>query len=642
MTFFRPEFLKALILLVIPIIIHLFHFRKFIPTRFTNVVFLQQLKQETRQSARLKKWLLLLIRLAYFSALILAFARPTLSSNDTLVQKQTTVVYLDNSYSMEAKGPYGMSLLKQMTQELYAYIDQSATQSIHWFTNNEAFYDMPIENFKSTVLNTPATHHNLSPKEVFLKSASFFKAHPSAQRHLIYISDFQGITSAPHSPEGISTQYIPLAFSNNTNLSLDTVYFDRSNADRWEIKAEISGAQSNQATAMLRLLSDSILIAKSALVFNDSGKATASFERNETGAFDGQLILTDQGLPFDNVLYFNHSKPAPVRILTLSGLTDKDLFKVFDSPDFNYQNQQEFALDFSDFANQDFIILNGLKTINRSLLGALEAFQSRGGHVLFVPHPKGSIEHYQAFFNRFGLGTLDGSILTTKKLTDIEENHPLFASVFEKEFTSFQYPSINSCLSLKTSATSLLTLEDNHAFLVEREKVYAFLSSLNAEGGNFTQSPLFVATIIQMARQSAPDIKPYYTLGTPAKVGIKVAPIAEQVITLKHKEDRFVPRQTPGVDQITLLFDQEPQQPGQYKATYLDQTIGTISFNAPRTANQPSYLDSGLFNQNEVYTSLAEAFAFSQQSQENQELWKWFVIFALACLVTELLILKLR
>ena len=96
MTFFRPEFLKALFLLVIPIIIHLFEFRKFIPTRFTNVVFLKQLQQESRQSARLKKWLLLALRLAYFSALILAFARPVLLS-DTVQNSNTTLIYLDNN-----------------------------------------------------------------------------------------------------------------------------------------------------------------------------------------------------------------------------------------------------------------------------------------------------------------------------------------------------------------------------------------------------------------------------------------------------------------------------------------------------------------------------------------------------------------
>jgi len=189
MTFFRPEFLKALFLLVIPIIIHLFEFRKFIPTRFTNVVFLKQLQQESRQSARLKKWLLLALRLAYFSALILAFARPVLLS-DTVQNSNTTLIYLDNNLSMETRGASGMSLLKQSTQELYSSITKSNLTQVSWFTNDHTYFNMPIERFKSTILNTRATHRRLDQKAVMLKTASYFQSYPSELNQLIYISDF--------------------------------------------------------------------------------------------------------------------------------------------------------------------------------------------------------------------------------------------------------------------------------------------------------------------------------------------------------------------------------------------------------------------------------------------------------------------
>lgn len=60
MQFKNPEILYALFLLLIPIIIHLFQFRKFQKEAFTNVAFLKEVSIQTRKSSQLKKWLALL------------------------------------------------------------------------------------------------------------------------------------------------------------------------------------------------------------------------------------------------------------------------------------------------------------------------------------------------------------------------------------------------------------------------------------------------------------------------------------------------------------------------------------------------------------------------------------------------------
>ena len=641
MTFFRPEFLKALFLLVIPIIIHLFEFRKFIPTRFTNVVFLRQLQQESRQSARLKKWLLLALRLAYFSALILAFARPVLLS-DTVQNSNTTLIYLDNNLSMETRGDSGMSLLKQSTQELYSSITKSNLTQVSWFTNDHTYFNMPIERFKSTILNTRATHRRLDQKAVMLKTASYFQSYPSELNQLIYISDFYGAQNLSRDTTGIPTQYILRKPAINNNLSIDTAYVDHSNPDKWAIKTQVSGGKPDQEPVMLRLMKDSLLLAQAALNFDRSGRAFAFFERSEKEAFQGTLTLKDQGIPFDNILYFTHTIPQPINILVLEGLESDKVSRVFGPKGFVYTSQKEFSLDFSAFSQQDFIIINGLKTISPALLTALDNFKAQGGHLLLVPHPQANSMAYQDFFNRFDLGTLEEQKLPQKKLTNIEKKHPLFNNIFEKDFDSFQYPTILNCLALNTKAMSLLALEDNHPYLVNNESVYAFLGSLTPQGGNFTQSPLFVATLIEMARQSAPEVATYYTLGVPSKVDLNAQTTNDQVVTLSRQEDYFIPRQTYKQDQITLFFDQEPNEPGHFKATYQDQQIGSISFNAPRARSLNIETNSPTHDPEMVATSIPEVFSKLQQYQENQELWKWFVIFALACLVTELLIIKLR
>ena len=80
MQFKHPELLYALILLVIPFIVHLFKLRRFQKEAFTNVKFLKKVVQENRKSNQLKKWLILTARTLALAFLILAFAQPFIPS----------------------------------------------------------------------------------------------------------------------------------------------------------------------------------------------------------------------------------------------------------------------------------------------------------------------------------------------------------------------------------------------------------------------------------------------------------------------------------------------------------------------------------------------------------------------------------
>ena len=80
MQFKHPEFLYALLALIIPIIVHLFQLRRFQKVPFTNVQFLKTVNIQTRKSSQIKKWLTLLARLLAMTGLIIAFAQPFLAS----------------------------------------------------------------------------------------------------------------------------------------------------------------------------------------------------------------------------------------------------------------------------------------------------------------------------------------------------------------------------------------------------------------------------------------------------------------------------------------------------------------------------------------------------------------------------------
>jgi uncharacterized membrane protein len=104
MQFLFPNFLWALGLLAIPVIIHLFYFRRYKEVYFTNVKFLKELVEETASRNKLKNLLILLSRLLALAALIFAFAQPFLNNeNQKDLGSSAVSIYVDNSWSMNAK-----------------------------------------------------------------------------------------------------------------------------------------------------------------------------------------------------------------------------------------------------------------------------------------------------------------------------------------------------------------------------------------------------------------------------------------------------------------------------------------------------------------------------------------------------------
>src|SRR5688572_11311269 len=102
MTFLYPSFLWALAALSIPVLIHLFNFRKTARIYFSNTRFLRLVKEVTTAKRRLKHYLILASRLLFLLFLILAFAQPIIPAIEQLSSSRSVVLYIDNSQSMSA------------------------------------------------------------------------------------------------------------------------------------------------------------------------------------------------------------------------------------------------------------------------------------------------------------------------------------------------------------------------------------------------------------------------------------------------------------------------------------------------------------------------------------------------------------
>ena len=220
-----PEVLWTLVLLLIPLLIHLFHLRRFKKTQFTNVALLKSIKLTTRKSSQLKKWLVLLTRFGLLLFLIVAFAQPFIPNTENFGKPSELVIYLDNSFSMQARGSNG-SLLNEGKQQLLKYLPTEG--KFTFYTNDKSFVNVTKDQLLNALIELDFSSNILSFNAAYLKGVNFFKEKESL-KNLVFISDFQaydalnkdslvvfhGIQLQPQNPNNIaidsdSTQIIPI------------------------------------------------------------------------------------------------------------------------------------------------------------------------------------------------------------------------------------------------------------------------------------------------------------------------------------------------------------------------------------------------------------------------------------------------
>ncbi|MCX6352163.1 MAG: BatA domain-containing protein, partial [Bacteroidetes bacterium] len=151
MSFLFPSFLFSLFAFSIPVIIHLFNFRRYKKIFFTNVNFIASVQEETKSQNNLRHLLLLLLRLLALAAIIFAFAQPFIPQKQSTVNpgKNYIALYIDNSFSMSNTAKEGelLQFAKKKTEEIAkSYSEGDGYQLVtndfdikhrHWVTQKE-------------------------------------------------------------------------------------------------------------------------------------------------------------------------------------------------------------------------------------------------------------------------------------------------------------------------------------------------------------------------------------------------------------------------------------------------------------------------------------------------------------------------
>jgi len=635
MQFKHPELLYALFLLLIPIIVHLFQLRKFKKEAFTNVAFLKQISIQTRKSSQLKKWLTLITRLLLLGAIIIAFAQPYFSNSSNFDDKRQTVIWLDNSFSMQKKGESG-ELLKRAVQELIENTEESKVFTL--FTNDYVYRNTSIKAIKNDLLQLDYSLENLNYNAVILKANNLFDTKSSLKKELILISDFQEQETPfePVTDSLISLELVKLRPVNTNNILLDSLYLSNSGTAN-NLSVLVKAFGSSIEDIPVSLYNDNKLIAKTAISVNNENTAVFSLPENEV--INGTVTIDDPNLTFDNSLYFNINRKPKINVISVSDINDSFLKRIFTENEFNYSSYSSDALDFNILDKQNLIILNEVKSISNALNTALLEFTKNGGSLVIIPSKEAILNEYNNLLVNEGLG-LNPLNEAEKKITTINYSHPIYQEVFDGKVSNFQYPKVKSFFPLNNSnGSTLLSYEDGKPFLIQKDKTFLFASALNDENSNFKFSDL-VVTFYAIGKNSLKSSNLYYTIGKQNKFDIDISLKQDEVITLANENAIVIPQQQYFNNKVTVTTGETPKTAGIYHVVTKTDTLQNVSLNYNRSESIMAYQSLDNLKGIQVSDSVGNLFDNLKNDSKINELWKWFVIFALIFLLVEMLILK--
>ena len=639
MHFKHPEILYFLFLLIVPILVHLFQLRRFKTSYFTNVRFLKELAIQTRKSSKIKKRLLLTTRLLLLTCAIIAFAQPFFEAADSKNASNEMYIVLDNSFSMQAKGKKG-ELLKRAVQELLENTPENTQFSL--LTNTENFWNTDIKSSRSALQNLK---YSASPFDLSAITAKI-KAHKSAhKKDIVIITDAVGLKEAAIQNIDFEEKpyfIVPEAEQKN-NVSIDSVYINQTLENFYEIGINLSAYGEDFKPVSTALYNQNKLIAKTIVNF-DAKKKKINFTIPKE-AFHGYVTIEDNGLTYDNKLFFSISKNKKTNVISI-GEPEKSNFlsRIFTSAEFNYNNYPIGSLDYNSLEKQNTIILNELVDIPQALQTTLKAFVSKGGNLVVIPSEKTSLSSLNALLGNFGKIQLGNLETNSKLITKINFDHPLFSGVFENKITNFQYPKVNSSFAVSSSYPAVLSFEDQTAFVTAVQNqvsgVTVFTAPINSANSNFQQSPLIVPLFYKIAQNNQKTGVNALTIGNNQPYFVDVLLTKDAILEVKGTEDSFIPVQQILNNKVKLTFNDFPETAGNYSVFDKKEWVENISFNYKRTESDLSQVNTNVISDFKTADTISTIFNTLQTERTDSQIWKWFVIFALLFLALEMAIIK--
>ncbi len=625
MHFINPFYLFGLLAIAIPIIIHLFNFRRFKKVYFTNVKFLKEVEISTKKQNKIRNRLLLFTRILSIILLVLLFAQPFFpNKEEKLVEKglNAVVVFVDNSFSMQNQGRQGRLLdeakqnAKEITEQynsndLFLLLTMDLEGRHQQFVNKDKFIEL-----LNQVEISPSSEFN---SKLISRSFDLLNTKHGFNKRIFFVSDFQApsfdVSNFPKDSL-IKTLLVPLNANNIDNIYVDSISFvDPIFQVGQNIALNVrivnkSEKKAEKVSVKLFLNNKQISVSSVDIDKNQSQIVKLNFTLKEHGIQQGRVSIIDNPITFDDDFYFTLQTSPKLEILSInSNNPNPYLSRLFsNNNEIEIKNMSEKTIDFNDFDNYSFIILNELNEFSSGLVSEIKRFREQGGDILIVPSEKMNLQSFQNAMQSLQIPYFSELIKKQNKVSIINQNNKLYKGVFSQDVENIEMPTAKQYYKLSSSSQtareSIMKFQSQDDFLLvsqeNNSKAYVFSTNLTEDFTDFVKQSLFVPTIWNMALFSQVIPLPYYFFEDDIQIDIsklkdsKKINVAEIVST--DKKVSFIPELKKNNRMRSLVMHNQTNKAGNYNIEQEKEVFGGLSLNYNRMESNLSFMDANNIN----------------------------------------------
>ncbi|MFA7490597.1 MAG: BatA domain-containing protein [Mariniphaga sp.] len=683
MKFLFPTFLFALLAIAIPVIIHLFRFRRYKTVYFSHVGFLKNIKKESRKRSQLKQLLMLLARIFTIVFLVFAFAQPYIPETDTTLTGGVDVVgvYVDNSFSMIALSEQGQLLEHARNKAVEIAQSYPPGTRFRLFTNDMEPRHQHVLNrdqfirFAADIKSSPAT----VPLSVIHNRFDVYQTSEVEKvKNILYcISDFQRNSSdIENFTNGSAHSYfMPLIPNQVNNLFIDSCWVEvpahgLNQEEIVYVKIKNNSDEDYQNLPLRLYLNDSL---KSMTNFSIHARneitASLQYRNLSSGIQLGKVEITDYPFTHDNSWFLSYFVEPELKALAVyqDGQRSKEgihyISALFEQDDYvNLETMDVKSLQISKLSESNAVFLLNPGEFSTGLLNELELAVRKGTSVILFPQlsRQGSVSNQ--LLSKLGANIITGLDTTSQEISGIDFDNRFFQHVFLERNENARFPVIKQHVkfsgNIRTNETNLLWFRNGDKALsflpYHQGKLWVFAFPLDHTTATFARDIVFVPSIYNIVLNSLTNQQISYTIGQQSTYflsGNKEVNL-DSPIEVEHREtgEAFIPGVHISDQAVRLDMGNVIRDAGHYLVKNDGTPLSSLSFNYNRSESTLTYytpdelerqIEQSIPGKASVIANVTAGFAdILQEIQTGKQGWRWCVLISLFFMLAEVLIAR--
>jgi hypothetical protein len=683
MTFLNPAFLWLAFAIAIPIIVHLFNFRKPKRVLFSNLTLLLEVNKVVTRRLKLKQLILLLLRILAFLFLVLAFAHPIFTSSNSGVDlgKNSITIIIDNSHSMSAADERGVYLQQAILLAKELIQAGRISDEFQLLTTSNLRLNGSFSNKGQAIealQKVDFEHKIVSYSQIINNLPYFFTQAKNKARRLYFISDFQRSTVLKDTlenlsiPPDITTHFLPVGNQEQVNVYISEASFANQIIEKNKpvtINLKVNNNSDKDIPNLSLKVNEEnrvVAIASISLAARENKVTQISYIPDKGGWHSGFIELDDTPIDFDNIRYFSYNIPEGNKILLVLGeqntqylnLLFNNLIRQFRVETIN---QKALAnVNLTDYAS---LVFAGVDEVSSGLADKIVNWVKEGGGIILFPSPTMNTQSINYLLQQMNVGAFEKMTAYSTPILFREPDlkHPIFHGVFKKakrnaEFDSPSIQKIYRFVPNNEGIQSTVIMSQNNDVILQEARygnggLFIFSIYPSLEWSDFPIKSSFVPIVYRSALLLNHLTQNSFSedLDNPGIRKIKTS--SSSVIRLR-KSDGFsaIPEQFSQQGNLVLKFDKMQLAAGNYEIIQNDSVLEKISFNYSDAESQmetmrieelKEYLEEKGLSQIRLQQGIPEKIRSDPASSEYLSLWKYFLALAFFMLVLEVAILKL-